>query len=148
MVFYVFFATACVQRSDPTWTVRNKDVELDVKMNCTLSYYNECPLLLNFHLGLDARCNSTTEGPSPLRLRYPFFFFESSLQDGIGELGVIGAFLSLPTTTTAEMWRTQETLETGRMNFSLTRGVRKLSLNCLCADRNNNNFDFCRPLGN
>ena len=29
-----------------------------------------------------------------------------------------------------------------------TRGVRKLSLNCLFAGRNNNNFDLCRPPGN
>ena len=29
-----------------------------------------------------------------------------------------------------------------------TRGVGKLSLNCLFAGRNNNNFDLCRPPGN
>ena len=30
----------------------------------------------------------------------------------------------------------------------VTRGVRKLSLNCLFAGRKNNNFDLCRPPGN
>ena len=50
LVFFMFFATACVRRSDFTWTVKNKDVELDVKMNPTLSlsHFHECPLLNNF----------------------------------------------------------------------------------------------------
>ena len=37
VVFYVFFATAFVRRSDFTWRVQNKDVELDVRTNLTLS---------------------------------------------------------------------------------------------------------------
>ena len=32
--------------------------------------------------------------------------------------------------------------------YSVTLRVRKLSLNCLFAGRNNNNFDLCRPPGN
>ena len=32
-------------------------------------------------------------------------------------------------------------------SVSCTRGVGKLSLNCLFAGRNNNNFDLCRPPG-
>ena len=39
-------------------------------------------------------------------------------------------------------------LGTKMVDLRRTPGVRKLSLNCLFAGRNNNNFDICRPPGN
>ena len=36
--FCVFFATACVRHNDSTCMVKNKDVELDVRTNLTLSH--------------------------------------------------------------------------------------------------------------
>ena len=50
-------------------------------------------------------------------------------------------------------WKTLETipawkLEKVKSKKEVTRLGRKLSLNCLFARRNNNNFDLCRPPGN
>ena len=54
---------------DFTLRERNKYVELDARMNPTLSHYNECPLLyIFFCVGLEMSCCSTTESPSFPRL--------------------------------------------------------------------------------
>ena len=36
--FFLLCATACVRHSDSTWTVKNKDAELDVVTSLTLSH--------------------------------------------------------------------------------------------------------------
>ena len=81
----------------------------------------KCPCRFNFHLGLDARCNSTTEGPSSPRPCYPNFFLKKSrLQDGIGELGIVFAHNHhcRNVAERRELWRLY-----GRMNSSLVTAI-------------------------
>ena len=100
-------------------TMRNKDVELDVKMNLTLSHYNESPLLLNFftsvwmHAALQPRRGHLLHDLVTHFFLKVAFKMESTRWES-----------SLPTTTTAEMWLTQGTLETvWKDEFSLVTAI-------------------------
>ena len=92
LVFYVFFATACARRSDSTWRVENKDVELDVKVNVTLSDTTmNSPLLHNFFTSV-WRHAAIQPQKAFFSTTWLLQFFYEAFQYGIVVTGVIDAF--------------------------------------------------------
>ena len=91
LIFHVFFGTACARHDASTWMVKNKDAELDVRTNLTLSH-NDCQFHSN---SVTAAWRNAAILPRRGLLSHDLIthIFLRSLQYGIVVTGNIDAFV-------------------------------------------------------